>query len=323
MRAVVPVLAALLGLSLVSLPAFAGELRGIVGTSVALEVPDGFVDGSAFPGFINNVINARIEGGSGGPNEAALFDGAGALDRMKAIIVAGGRMSIASAEQMPVAGQTAFVFEGNWVGNMSGKAWFAMLGPEHPAVLTFSQAGFPAVVANGLSREAVLQMLSTVVIAQPRATDNTVYASSIAVPLQPPFEGAKVRPDHNTIEIDTPAAGGPRLTVLFIAPYQYRPLAQAAQEALPLDSASEQLTQTTFIGMPAVRRTGTHSVGGKVLADVEYLAIVAGQPVLLVAEGTPEQMTDAVVASVDAIAQSIHRQSAAELQSAPEALNDK
>src|SRR6185369_4125252 len=200
----------------------------------------------------------------------------------------------------------AIVLEGERPLSVHTRVWAVFLGPGHSVFLTFAQSGYPG-LPRALDRATVLKLLATVRLTAPHIVGQEVFSSAINLRMTPPFTTAMLQVDERAIELLTAegSPGAPHITVSFPRNYDYRPLATLARDLVPLDADTEQSAPTAFIAMPAIRRVGRVEQDGAVRKVIEYLSIVAGQPVLLVADGGPDEMSGEVIGAVDAIAQSV------------------
>jgi hypothetical protein len=104
--------------------------------------------------------------------------------------------------------------------------------------------------------------------------------------------------------------GKPHLDVFFPdrAKYAGNGIEQLAAELLEIDFARGGTTAAAMLaGVPAVRQQGEYLDGSTYRTAVGYVALFGGQPVVLVARGPTDTITDDIIAAVDQIAAGLQR----------------
>lgn len=298
-------LALVLLLAVMQLPARAAERMQALGSTISMELPENFSPSTEAMGFLTQRRTAAVTLVEIPTTEAmwANLQKPGAFERS---FGADPNLTLEPVEAVQLGGREFLLAEGI-SGSVSGtvaRVWLAATGPQPGLLINFSQIqGVPPI----LNRERVLQALASMEVGPPLSFEERVAATGFTLVPEAPFV-------HNAVTMNAmitlsskpePVGVGEAVKIIIMLP-------RGTPAGVPLDvmlagyleTSPDDLagTDTAFAGGRGIRVQG---VIDEKTGLVAYAAEVRGRMVVLIAQGPIAEFTDALVATIDEIAQSV------------------
>lgn len=309
-----PFLAAALALltALLAPVAAAQERLAVPGSSVSMEVPAGFTVASDFAGFENPATGDSIMvmqfPGEAFKEISALF---GDLEEMREIL-AGEGMRIEASETLFAGDHELTVLRGSQrFGVLDVGKWVAFGGPE-PVTVTFN-----LVAPGALDDETVRAALSSLEFGGPVSLADQLAALSFRATPVPPFTTVEAFAGTGFSMTTGPERDPTGLRPLAIVAWQISGEAagtlEEVAETLLLGSSDldavviEGRAAVPFVEAEGVRFEGSYERDGTPMRFVQYVSLVEGRSVRLLATMTADE-AEALRPAIEQIAQSVKRQ---------------
>lgn len=307
-----------IGLLAVALAAFAGGAAAgdrltVPGTAISMEVPDGFVLARDFSGFQNMKTGASIAvtvfADETHPQLAAVISSVSAANEA----FANEGIVLTEGEALPMtAGGVMLVLHGTQkVGSLTLDKWMALAGPGPTALFTFNLAEDTKPEAA-----AVRASLASVQFGEPPSIEEQLAALPYTMQASEPFRitavmgGAAVA----MATIDGPDATGKLPLVVVGWQIGGQQASSAAAIAEPLlrstiglaDAVVETTLPVRLAGAVGVKLGGTFDRNGTAMAFVQYVAVLNGQSVRVLATMKADEAAT-LLPVIDTIARSVTR----------------
>jgi hypothetical protein len=293
-------------------PSFADRVA-LVGTSISMARPAGFVVATDWAGLVSAAGDARIEGVEIYLPWEDLVESYGPA-RDPAGLVSFGINSKGSSELLEVNGQQFLLLEGE--GRSAGtKIWTAVFGGGQSSMLAFATTTGSG--GSVLDRAAVLKILEGVDRISPPTTanDESVLAYGLTILPQAPFDNVRfvnaavVLGDEDSLSLGFWPADGRSLEQLAVDHWasEYRPTVTEVRAVQFAGTQGIRVMGIAFLDRAAAQG-----------AAVSYATIIGGQAVVLTASIPIARATDETLAVIDEIAKSVRPQTEADLATGKE-----